>query len=686
MFGPYVEREIPGVPIGFVLLPPEGSRREFGLLTNEPPALAVMKLTPGDSLAVVRQVRLDGPARAAAFLGGNPSRSASYALLGTDGDSVRVLKVGRKTVEDQILPLPGRADGILCADIDSDGHRDVVAFGRTIAGLSVLKPGPKSAQGPQEPLFPEFSAADVAVLDVDGDGVNDVFLLDWLGDRLRFYEGIGGGVFSESSVLELPGEPGAMSVLSQGADLIVAVTIPSARQIAVLSRGTTDRLSVQALCSTPWAPEQVEVRDVNGDGRADVLCSGAGEVAVYVSAGRGTFRSPLRFRAGGGSALWALEDVDGDRVPDLLLADAERRTVGAATRANRSRTKGLTSYLVGTRVEDVLIAETDGDRRNDIVVTCQGALTMYSQLPGGLFEPRTSVEIPAGAKRTLVVSGGARPRFVVAFPGTAELGAVAPRGDPALTMFPAGSDPWVLATGIDPSTGMAWILSRYRPGGNTPYSLAAYEQLNERQYLERRIGGSFTGRVLMATARPAVGGSAPMLVVGARDLRENAVSVFSYALGANGQPFGEQLLSTLEDSVGEWIGAEDLDGDGRLDMILGLQRPTRRIALLYGEERPVTPADFVIVEGLGGADERGFDARDVDGDGVRDLLAWGEGRKSIAVAYGTGSRSFAAPRVAVRTGEILAFAAGPLTGECDLVVAESRGTMTVFHAPFGREK
>jgi hypothetical protein len=180
----------------------------------------------------------------------------------------------------------------------------------------------------------------------------------------------------------------------------------------------------------------------------------------------------------------------------------------------------------------------------------------------------------------------------------------------------------------------------------------------------------------------------PMLVVGTRDLRENALSVFLYALGTKGELSGERLLSTFTDTIGqpEWIGADDLDRDGHLDLILGLQRPTRRIAVLYGQERTANAADLVIVQGLGWADERGVGARDVDGDGFCDLLACGDGRRSIEVAYGTGRRSFAPSRVAVRTGEILAFAAGPLTGGCDLVVAEPRGTMTVFHSPFRREK
>ena len=191
----------------------------------------------------------------------------------------------------------------------------------------------------QEPLFPDLSAADVAVLDADGDGVNDLFLLDWVGDRLQYYQGMGRGAFSEPSSVELPGEPGAFSVLLRGADLLVAVTIPSARQIVVLFRDTTDRLSVSALCSTPWEPDQVEIRDVSGDGRPDVICSGAGEVAVYVSAGRGIFRSPLHFQAAGKLSR-VLEDLDGDRAPDLLLADAGRRTVGAAIRTSQVLEQG----------------------------------------------------------------------------------------------------------------------------------------------------------------------------------------------------------------------------------------------------------------------------------------------------------------------------------------------------------
>ena len=327
---------------------------------------------------------------------------------------------------------------------------------------------------------------------------------------------------------------------------------------------------------------------------------------------------------------------------------------------------------------DLLITETGGDRRNDIVVTSEGALTVFSQVPGGLFDLQVSVELPAGAKRTLAVSAGARPRFVVAFPRTAELGAV------ALGRSRAGHAPRrdrSLGAGNGYGRRQGWHGSLpLPPRGGKLSSLAAYEQLNERQYLERRIGGNLAVRVSVATARPAVEGSTPTLVVAARESRENVVSVFSYALGpgANLPVSGSWPRSGTPSATSSGSGRKTWTGTGGWDLILGLRRPTRRLAVLYGQERTANAADLVNVEGLAGADERGFEARDADGDGFCDLLACGEGRRSIDVAYGTGHRSFAASRAVVRTGQIQAFAAGPLTGECDLVVAEPRGTMTVF--------
>jgi len=639
---------------------------------------------PGDSLVVERKVRLPGPARRAAFLEGNPARIARYALLSGEGDSLHVVSVRRKSTEVMDFALPGKADGIMCADIDSDGQREVIAFGRKMPGLSVLRREPGGMLNVHEPFFPEISATDAAVLDVDGDGVNDVFLLDWLNDRLIFYQGIGRGSFSEPASVDLPGEPAACSVMSRGEHLWVAVTIPSEKRIVVLATDSSERLVPFATATSPWEPEGVALRDVNGDGRPDIVCAGGGEVAVMAGMTDGRFRPPIHYAVPGTPAVWTLEDIDGDRLPDLLVADGSRRTIGAATHSVSSRFRSGTTYLAGKGITDLLITKVAGEGRMAVTVVSAEALTVFAQSGGRMLEAANVVDLAPGARRASEFPYGGRPGFVVSFPATEELAVVAVHPEPSVVQFPAGADPRVLLTGFDQSSGTPWILSRTRPGTRREYALAVYEQVNERQYLERRVGSRLVTGAVAMSAFDGRDGIPPALILVTRAPGERTSRITACGIGARGDPVDELVVASLDDSIGRigWVMADDLDRDGKLDLILGFRQPTRRVAALYGQGRPALPGDLIVVDSLSIADADRLEARDVDGDGRKDLVFWGEGRRSVRVAYGSGQRSFGTAETLVRGDEYIAFAAAPLFGGCDLVVAEARGTLTVFHSPF----
>src|SRR5205823_4989631 len=73
----------------------------------------------------------------------------------------------------------------------------------------------------------------------------------------------------------------------------------------------------------------VAVADANGDGRPDlVVANGVNSVSVLLGQGDGTFATQRTFAGGIGPTSVAVADVNGDGRPDLVTANIEDNTVG----------------------------------------------------------------------------------------------------------------------------------------------------------------------------------------------------------------------------------------------------------------------------------------------------------------------------------------------------------------------
>ncbi len=246
------------------------------------------------------------------------------------------------------LSAAGPLTDVAAADVDEDGHLDLVAAtasGQLAAwrgdgGMGWL-PAAWSSTGPA-------SDGRLRLADVDGDGHLDLvtqtpWLPPWGG--LFVQRGDGQGHFAADGVLQVgqlwPGnafETG--DLLADGRTFVAYVTMDSMQVNYSYFRAFTGQGGVkQPLpehcdpnppCTLERegyevapTPRQVAIADVTGDGIPDllVLSASGGTLTVIPGLGGGQFGSPVAHIAGVDPSSFALGDVDGDGDGDAMVAD-----------------------------------------------------------------------------------------------------------------------------------------------------------------------------------------------------------------------------------------------------------------------------------------------------------------------------------------------------------------------------
>jgi hypothetical protein len=534
----------------------------------------------------------------------------------------------------QAITVGEYPNSTVAADLNGDGAPDLITSARGSQTLAILWGGPKGLQpGPEVKLG--YAPTDLASADLNGDGLADVV----------------------ASVTE--SEP------------------PKEKNGYVVQLGGKGNLPAPVeVLPEDFAPGRIELADVNGDGRADMVALYEGGLASLLGNGDGTFQSPVHMRIQTGSAL-ALANLNGDASADVICSNTRGRSLALLAGAGDGRFGTPAEVAMGMAPTSVVAADLNADGNPDLIAA-NGATNTISVALGtgkGAFAERRPIEVGEGAStiRPADVDGDGKLDLVVMkVRGKAsEISLLRGRGDGT---FEPRAD---LATGVDPATillvdlnadgkldlvvpkagtdeiaiypakgkGSFGAVIRV-PLGHTPTSLAAGD-LNadgkvdlvaadgQRSFVSVLMGQgeftlkpspSFRTRILPGPLAIADmdGDGKPDLVIGPK----NMGIVGAILSGMGDGTFGKRIDITTTPGA-ETLTVTDLNGDGTMDLAMTSAMSNTVSAMLGKGDGTFGPR----IDMGAGLDPASLAVADLNGDGTPDFAVANRESQNVSLHW-----------------------------------------------------
>ncbi len=361
--------------------------------------------------------------------GGNDAESAVVADVNGDGNPDLVVVNACVDTDcaayGSVGVLLGRGDGtfktpvsydtagffaysVAVADVNRDGKPDIVVA--NFCGLTADCESDLGRNGTVSVLLGNgdgtfktavvydpggFFPISVAVADVNGDGKADLIVANECGDgtclssapngTVSVMLGNGDGTFQTAVVYDSGGlstrSVAVADVNRDGKpDIVLASGYDGGSNLeegavgVLLGKGDGTFQTVAVYGSGGDEANSIAVKDVNADGKPDLVVANEGAVSVLLGNGDGTFQAPVSYGFSGFGNSVAVTDVNGDGKPDAVVASSCGGGPSCGTvdvlRGNGDGTfQAAVSYASGGLGNSVAVADVNCDGKRDVVVT-----------------------------------------------------------------------------------------------------------------------------------------------------------------------------------------------------------------------------------------------------------------------------------------------------------------------------
>lgn len=275
------------------------------------------------------------------------------------------------------VPAGENPGSVALADIDEDGDIDIVVANHETDYLTILRglgdgefrPAPNSPQ--RIPVSPHPHV--VRAADLDADGHIDLLVDDRNGHGIRIIRGMGEGRFeSQPQLVGVGGDPYRGFALADiNGDGQLDLLTPNPTEVAIrLSASDATLRFVEAAAVVAPTPFYVELGDLNGDGVLDLITVSERDrfVKVFPGNGNGSFNAAdvIDFQMSGGAKRIIVGDFNGDGTTDAAVADFQSPDVLLLFGGRSGIRSGTLS--AGEHPWGMVAADFNEDGMDDLVV------------------------------------------------------------------------------------------------------------------------------------------------------------------------------------------------------------------------------------------------------------------------------------------------------------------------------
>jgi hypothetical protein len=489
------------------------------------------------------------------------------------------------TNQDEQVALIQSDDGVIVQHL-APGNYALLISARSGSGAYQLTSAFVPGSSALDPLTVGQLPEAVAVADVNGDGIPDLIVANGNDNTVRVLLGNGDGTYHylnndpTQGTFTVGTHPDAVAVADLNGDgkldLIVAnygdLNTPVPGSVSVLLGNGDGTFQPAQTFPVGFGATSVAVADVDGDGIPDLVVANfgnpnthdPGSVSVLLGNGNGTFRPPVNYATGPGPASVAVADVNGDGIPDLVVANQYGNTVSVLL-GNRDGTfRSAVNYPVGTGPTSVTVADVNGDGVPDLIVTniSDNTVSVLLGNGAGTFQPGPTLSTGLGPVAAAVAD--------VNGDGTLDL-VVANEYDRSVSVFLGnGKGSFQAAQKVPVGFGPRSVVLADVNGDGIPDLIVANKFDNSVIVLPGNGDGTFQARPILAAGQgpqsvavaDVNGDGVPDLIVA--NAGDNTVSVL---LGKGDGTFQNPVTYAVG-SHPTAVVVKDLNGDGRPDLIV----------------------------------------------------------------------------------------------------------------------